>query len=360
MLAIICSISATSLIISLLAAYISATYLTAVAIAGLYFPVLFIINTILLIICLFSSRKLALIPLLAIILSLPTVAKTINFFNSGSKNETNVENNIKLLSYNVRQFGASDKFTRSIIKNDILNFVVNENADIICIQEYQSRNKNIYKPLKQLRDTLNSGTYYYESYFNPGTRDLTGMVIFSKYPAINKGKLKLDGSRTFCIYTDLIIHSDTVRIFNVHLASISLKPSDIDFVVTADANSENEFKAKASNVYYKLKSAFSLRERQVKMLTQYLKQTKYKILLAGDFNDTPASRVYNKISSRLNDTFNFKGFGMGTTYAGRIPFLRIDYIFADDKFEILKFNKHKLKRSDHYPVSTLIKIKTDE
>jgi endonuclease/exonuclease/phosphatase family metal-dependent hydrolase len=323
------------------------------AVLGLYYPVLLIVNFVFMLFWFFVSRRHMLISAVVILLGIANLNHTFNFsFSSDVKTDTN---QIKVLSYNVRQFKANDKFTKLIIKNDILNFLIQQKADIVCLQEFQSHNKKIYEPLKEIRDTLNSGTYYYESYYNPRYNYLTGLVIFSRNKAINKGKLKFEGSRTFGIYTDLLINEDTLRVFNIHLASISLTPSDIDFVIKPEVEDDKAFKNKAAEVYDKLTSAFLLRQKQAELLKAEIIKSPYKIILAGDFNDTPSSFVYNNVADLLNDGFIERGFGMGITYAGKIPFLRIDYIFGSPELEILEFKKHKILRSDHYPVSAIYK-----
>jgi len=326
------------------------------AITGLYYPVILIINLAFVLFWIFIHRKYILISLVVILLGISNLNNTFNF-SFASTAKLNDSSTFKVLSYNVRQFQARDNLTKLIIQNDILNFLTEQNAEIICLQEFQSHNKNIYEPLKQIRDTLNTGTYYYESYYNPRYNYLTGLVTFSTLKAVDKGKLKFDGSRTFAIYTDLLLDNDTIRVYNIHLASISLNPNDIDFVIKPDMENNEEFKTKAGKIYEKLTKAFVLRQKQVTVLKQEIEKSPYKILLAGDFNDTPSSNVYSQISSLLTDSFTEKGSGMGITYAGKIPFLRIDYIFASENFKALEFTKHNILRSDHYPVSAVFKTK---
>lgn len=356
LIALINIVFAILLAFSLFASTTLASNYPLFAITGLYYPVLLIINIIFIVFWIFVHKKYILISLIVILFGISNLNDTFNF-SSASKAKVNDSSAFKVLSYNVRQFQASDNLTKLIIQNDILNFLTEQNADIICLQEFQSHNKNIYEPLKQIRDTLNTGTYYYESYYNPRYNYLTGLVTFSTLKAIDKGKLKFDGSRTFGIYTDLLMGGDTIRVFNIHLASISLNPNDIDFVIKPDMENNIEFKTKTGRIYEKLTKAFILRQKQVAVLEQEIENSPYKVLLAGDFNDTPSSYVYKQVSKLLNDSFTEKGSGMGITYAGKIPLLRIDYIFASENFKILEFTKHNILRSDHYPVSAVFKTK---
>lgn len=342
------------LLFSLLAAHTTADIFSIFAISGLFYPVLLFINLAFIFVWTFIKKRYALISLSVILLGFGNLLNNFNFASSDFENKD--AKTIKVLSYNVQQFKSSDKFTKLIITNDILNFVRKQEADIICMQEFQSYSKNIYEPLKQLRDTLNTGTYYFESYYNPRYNYLSGLVIFSKLKAVNKGKLKFDGSRTFGIFTDLVKGNDTIRAYNIHLASISLNPSDIEFVVNPEMENKEDFKNKSLEIYNKLAQAFVLRQKQVNYLTEELKNSPHKIILSGDFNDTPSSFVYSSISELLVDSFTEKGFGLGITYAGKLPFLRIDYIFGSNNFEVLGFKKHSILRSDHYPVSVVLGV----
>ena len=75
------------------------------------------------------------------------------------------------------------------------------------------------------------------------------------------------------------------------------------------------------------------------------------ILLCGDFNDTPLSYTYHRIKSAgFTDCFVVAGRGIGHTYAGKLPLLRIDYLWGNERIQPLKFNRLRFKGSDHYPV----------
>jgi endonuclease/exonuclease/phosphatase family metal-dependent hydrolase len=52
----------------------------------------------------------------------------------------------------------------------------------------------------------------------------------------------------------------------------------------------------------------------------------------------------------MQDAFLTRGSGIGRTFAGLAPTLRIDYIFTDKSFTINSFRKINSDLSDHYPV----------
>lgn len=341
------------LIFSTLASHYAPSHNTWIQAFGLIYPIIIIVNLVFLFYWIIAKSRLAVFSLVILLIGFNNIFD--NFQMSSSSSSDAQQDQIKVLSYNVQQFGEQTKDESTLVtKSEIINFLIDQNADIVCLQEYHSANNELYKPIKEIRDTLNAETYYYESYFNPKYNQLSGLVTFSKYKAVNKGKLKFTGSRTFGIYTDVLINDDTIRIFNIHLASIKLVPADLDFVVNPDADNSDDLKSHSSDIYNKLIQAYLLREKQLNYLVNEIKSTKYEIILCGDFNDTPSSWVYNQLETYLTDTFVKKGSGIGRTYAGPLPFLRIDYILAGNNFNTVDFTRHDLKRSDHFPISAIL------
>jgi endonuclease/exonuclease/phosphatase family metal-dependent hydrolase len=66
-------------------------------------------------------------------------------------------------------------------------------------------------------------------------------------------------------------------------------------------------------------------------------------------NSVPTSYPYFKVSSGLQDAFKVKGCGLGTTMSNLPKTLRIDFIFADKRLEIINYHKDEVDLSDHFP-----------
>ena len=338
-----------------LPAYITPSESSFIALFGLVYPLLLIINLVFVLFWLVFHRKHALISIIVILAGYNNLMH--NFHFNLIKNRVHHGTTLKILSYNVQTFGSTETgFGEETNRIKILRFLKNENPHITCLQEYYSEGKTRYEPLLNMKDNLNVGTYYFESYFSPKHNQLSGLVIFSKYPAVNKGKLKFEGSRTFGIFTDLLVESDTIRVYNVHLASIQLVPADIDFVVSGGQKEQGAFSLHAMNIYKKLSGAFRLKERQMDYLIRQMDKSPYPIILCGDFNDTPSSYIYNRIKAKLDDTFTEKGTGIGITYAGHLPFLRIDYIFKSAGMNTFRYQRYKVDFSDHFPISAFVTV----
>jgi endonuclease/exonuclease/phosphatase family metal-dependent hydrolase len=87
-----------------------------------------------------------------------------------------------------------------------------------------------------------------------------------------------------------------------------------------------------------------------------IEQSPYPVIICGDFNDTPSSYTYHQLSEGLIDAFKESGNGIGHTYGGALPSFRIDYILHDERFKSTRFNTIRSKFSDHYPITTSLKL----
>ncbi|MCF6170332.1 MAG: endonuclease/exonuclease/phosphatase family protein [Bacteroidales bacterium] len=343
---------ALALLLSLVASRIPPTITTFFAVFGLLYPVLLLANIFFVLFWTFLKNKMLLVSLLIISAGYNNLSHNVRF--TFRRETANQQDAVHLITYNVERFGLSvseEKFKKT--RNEVFLFLKGEDPGIVCLQEYHGKGKTLYEPLQEMKTGLGATSYYYESYFNPRYQQLTGLVIFSKYEAVNKGKLKFEGSRTFGIFTDLLIHNDTVRVFNIHLASIQLIPADIDFVVNPGQDKE-EMGLHAMKIYTKLSEAFQLRELQMAFLKDEIKSSPYPVILAGDFNDTPSSFVYRSLTGQIEDCFAEDGRGFGRTYAGQLPLLRIDFIMKSPEFNTLDYRRYNIRLSDHYPVSALL------
>ncbi len=229
------------------------------------------------------------------------------------------------------------------------------NPDIICLQEfYTSEEKNDFNNIDTIKQLLKTPYFHCEYTTTLRGFDHWGIATFSKYPIINQGKIVFQTtSNNICIYSDIVIGRDTIRVYNIHLQSISFSKTDNKFLedVVSEKNAEDEV-AHGKNILRRLKRAFLKRTRQVGMIAAHMKTCKYKIILCGDFNDTAASYSYEQLSKNLKDSYIEKGLGFGRTYAGKWPQFRIDYILHDKSLDCSKYKRSDETFTDHYPITS--------
>ena len=112
-------------------------------------------------------------------------------------------------------------------------------------------------------------------------------------------------------------------------------------------------------IIQRLKDGFIERAKQSRILAEHISQSPYPTMVCGDFNDTPVSYCYQTVSKNLTDAFVSCRRGIGQTYVGKIPLLRIDYIFHSKDIESLSFKIHPENYSDHHPISTEFRLVKD-
>jgi len=342
--------------LSYLSIYINPVDFWAISIFGMAYPLLIITNLLFIILWIGFRRSYFLISLTAILIGFNLIGKFIQFSFVG-KQAGPIES-ISLLSYNVHNF--SQKSSKGVfdkeIQHEIFNFIESQNSDIVCLQEFNYIGENIYASHAQLKQQLGSNNYYFESYFNPKKNKVFGMATFSKFPIINSGNLDLAETRKFGTFIDVIRADDTIRIYNIHLESISLNYVDYAFV-SGISTGDSIQKPNTGLLLNKLRKALINRTKQVIVLKNHISHSPYPVILCGDFNELSCSYNYRYLSAGMHDAFVDSGIGIGKTFASILPAFRIDYILFDPHFKSFDYEEIKINLSDHYPIKTKLNLK---
>jgi endonuclease/exonuclease/phosphatase (EEP) superfamily protein YafD len=74
------------------------------------------------------------------------------------------------------------------------------------------------------------------------------------------------------------------------------------------------------------------------------------VLVVGDFNATPNNWEYRRLRRGRRDAFFAAGLGSGHTYRADRPFVRIDYVLADEAFAVTAAEVPLVGFSDHRPL----------
>jgi endonuclease/exonuclease/phosphatase family metal-dependent hydrolase len=266
-------------------------------------------------------------------------------------------NQLKIISFNVRDFNLYNWTNNLNTEQEIIDFLKLQKADVICLQEYFTRESGKISRRDLLRQL--SGTPYTHVYYLSGKNKMYkhGIAIFSALPIIEKGVLLFENSRNVGIYADFLMNKDTVRIYNYHLQSIRFIKRNYDFIDTAKFEYSDKQVDEIKDISEKLHDGFIKRARQADMITASMERCKYPKILCGDFNDTPISYAYQKISRHMKDAFIECGRGFGQTYRGVFPSFRIDYVLFSKEFECSGFSTLDRKLSDHFPLIAELRLK---
>lgn len=329
-------ISGALLVCCYLSAYISPNYFWFPALLALACPLLFIINLIVLIWLTVKKRRLAIFSAFVILINVSKIGDFVRFFESPSSLQANASH-IKVISWNVHNMQAINRSSQTF-GHSMLSIIDSIKPDIICLQEYYDQTNR----RKDLSDSIKAVTGIKYHYFQRLKNNYTGIAIFSRFPIVNQAHLKKQQTPTCdqCIFADVLVDKKNYRIYNVHLQSYFLSFN----------NKELSLSARIKSILGKLKVGLKKRSKQADELSSAIAQSPYPVIFTGDFNDTPLSYTYKKLSQGLNNTFREKGLGYGKTYIG-LPFpIQIDYILASPQFKTLSYQTVKQQPSDHYPV----------
>lgn len=257
-----------------------------------------------------------------------------------------------LVSYNAQLFGFYQFDRNEEVRDKGIELLAELDGDILCFQEFYYRpgtkGFRTIGPLFEKIGTLE----LHEKYTHVFKFDQQfGVVTMSKFPIIHRGYIPFKADiNNFCIYTDILLpSSDTVRVFNAHLASIHFRPEDYAFV-NGGYRELSTFGKGLSQILDKLSAANSRRAMQVKTVMKELERSPYPTLFAGDFNDTPFSFTYTEIKNALSDGFCSAGSGLGSTYQGPFPSYRIDHVFHSNDLNMSRYEVIEEGKSDHYPI----------
>ncbi len=254
------------------------------------------------------------------------------FLISSEGDPADYNSTLSVLSYNVRLFNAYEKNPEAEnVGKQLSELLQTENPDVIAIQEYYSEHPGDFS------------TYPYKFIHFKGESYKLGHAIFSKYPLINRGSFDFEDSYNNTIYADVLVGSDTIRVYNLHLQSHGILPS-VDFLQ----------KNGTEGIKKRMSVKFVQQEEQVKRILYHKERSPHPTIMAGDFNNTSFSYVYRKLKKDMQDAFLQKGNGLGTTYSFDSYPMRIDFILASEKLNVVSFKTIKESFSDHYPVRTIL------
>jgi len=325
---------------------------------GLLYPYLVLINFFLAIYWLLRSRWLFLLSAIIIAIGWNHLERAVQIRSTVIKPAG--VNAFKILTYNVKNLSNDNvDLLEPEIRQKIIEYLDAEDADIICLQEFALVHPDPESFIDSLSGRLNMPFHAYSLYTEKVKKRIDAIYIFSKFPILNHSSLKKDNLHNYALFADLVIGSDTARLFNIHLESVRLRQEDYVFLSDLDLQfEENEnIKESSRRIIQKLRKAYTLRASQVDSLASCVKDSPYPVILCGDFNDTPNSYAYQQLAVNLKDAFMESGKGFGNTYIGKLPSYRIDYILYSDYFRSWECSRELIKLSDHYPVSCLVGVR---
>ncbi|MDJ0365668.1 endonuclease/exonuclease/phosphatase family protein [Hymenobacter sp. H14-R3] len=321
------------------------------------------------------GRRIALLPLAALALAWPQVQRglplhlTVNNKQLADNQESVVKNQktntLRLLSANVRIFNVYAHLRKAdpTAPARAMAWLAASPADVLCLQEFyqepagtRTADGDLFRVADKLGPQRGRQVFVSKSLTNSAGAEF-GLAIFSRLPIVGRGEIAFGRlSQNHAMWVDVAGpgRRDTVRVFNVHLQSMSMDENDI----VAAGTSKAGLQRKGRGLLGRFVRGAAARAWQADTLLAHIQRSPYPVLLAGDLNDLPYSYAYNRLAGPLQNAWATVGFGPGNTYHGHLPpLLRIDQQFAGPQWRVLACRIHtEILYSDHFPVEALYEL----
>ena len=189
--------TAVATVLSFMAAWISPEKIWWLALFGLGFEILFIINILFISYWLIVGNKRFILSTVLVILGLGKIFGIVQInFPSETENLLKEKGYIKVMSFNVRLFNLYNWFHNAETRNQIFEFLQKESPDIICIQEFYSSDAKdqLFKNDDSLRYYLKAAFSQIEYTYSFRKTDHWGIATFSKLPIVKTQSATQAGS----------------------------------------------------------------------------------------------------------------------------------------------------------------------
>ncbi len=311
---------------------------------------------------LFIKPRRALISVIVLLLAYKPISNIFPFRLSHTFTKEKQADALRVMTWNVAQFNVMDDKLHPDIKSRMIDIINQNEPDIACFQEMVAEDSTVkdHGHVDEFLEKLNFKNYFYaynskEDFWGYAH---FGIIIFSKYPIINKQTVSFypNDYNSIFQYADIVKGADTIRLFNIHLQSLRFSKANLKYIDKPSVEDEKAALKESKSIIGKFKNGFLKRQVQADRIRAEIDKSPYPVIVTGDFNDVPNSYAYYTIGNGMKNAFVEKGSGLGRTFSGISPVLRIDNIFTDKRMDVLQFQLIKKKLSDHFPIIADLQI----
>lgn len=338
----------------------------ALTFLSLLFPYVFSFVLVQMVIWFLLRKNFAIISLFFILLGFQNIKNcfALNWPTSFQQKKPN--EHIRVLSWNVNEFINSEIIadTPNNPRRGIFNFIAKTNADVLCLQDFSSSSNNsIYlNNFTYIKDSLNYPFVFITIDDNRGMKGFMegyGTAIYSRLPFVDTGRFAYKEMKIpeHLNYVTVKKGSNILRLYNTHLRSMSLK--GVNPAIASKpliTNADTAIKTN-KNIASLIRTFDLVHAGQANFIKPIINQSSYPFLFCADLNAVPSTYVYHTLSKGLKDAFLEKGIGIGNTYDGVAPNLRIDVVLMHPSIQLKQLFTPKPSLSDHFPILVDVAVK---
>lgn len=261
---------------------------------------------------------------------------------------------IRIMSWNVELFNILNYKDHPERRQAMFDLINEYDPDIACFQEVVAgEDPQAINYLPDIINALNFKDYFfsYQVRNNFDRHHHFGILILSKFPILHKQTMvnNPDDYNSVFQYADLLVDTDTLRVYNAHLQSLKFTAENREYLET-DMKTKARNIGESKSILSKIRKGLIRRSHQAAFVKDDINHSPHPVIFCGDFNDVPVSFAYKTLGAGLKNAFVQKGWGIGNTYSSIAPTLRIDNIFLDKSFSVESFKRIGIELSDHYPI----------
>lgn len=321
-------------------------------ILSMTYPFWALLEVVMLIVTLFVSWRMALIPAVVLLLSLSAIWNICPLnIPHGRLSDSERQRAFTVMTYNVIGFHDQHPEDANGCTNRTTYNIINSGADIVCMMEAYGVFPRPHVDISQ--ELVDSVRAIYPHAIHGGGND--DVCIYSAYP-IRKVDIPPMGGiceRWLAGVADIDGHH--VLIVAVHLESIGLSNDDREaYNNLASGDAEHGQVGTYRDIARKLKHALLARARQAQQLRGVIDSLRYEnVIVAGDFNDISGCYAIRCLmGDDMRDAYRVAGFGPMTTYNAQHFLFHIDQVLYRGDFKAVRYWRGDVPSSDHYPVFT--------
>jgi endonuclease/exonuclease/phosphatase family metal-dependent hydrolase len=343
-----------ALLLGLAAPYINPYHFWPAAFMGLAYPLIWIfcLGCLLLLI---GSRKWLIIMTIVIIFGTPMMLR---HFSLPLKPDKSKPGDYKILTYNVHGFAGTRDGRSSYDRQKLIHDFINKaNPTVVCIQEYAMKSMKHARYMKHLNEELKLPFKYLSAFDMDSKSTSYTFLIASDFPIVRNGNIFTMEYESCGIFSDIRFPEGIIRVYNIHLQSVKLLNEKKLLRPQHNLGDVKYLFRYIKGIFTKLRNAFPSRAYEAWMIKQSIRDCPYPVIIAGDFNDTPASYSYGMLSEGMKDAAPYHGMGFHKTYAESLYPIRIDHLLFDKRLQTGSYVRTKIYLSDHLPVMAGFRFK---
>jgi endonuclease/exonuclease/phosphatase family metal-dependent hydrolase len=299
-----------------------------------------------LLLCLYWKKwTSALLPALILAATVPLIGRLFAFGHSAEAGQS--ASSFSIMTANVRSF--KDQSWKGMPSEIATRFIKDSPPDILFLQEARN-DRQTSSFIEEIKAASQLGKRHQP-------RRKTIAVYANEIIAV-QDVFKPPRSYNGYLVSDVKTHLGTIRVINAHLQSNKI--SGMAGEIGQDSTLA-EGLDRAESMFRSYGASAAIRAQQANGIRKAVKESPYPVIVGGDFNDVPSSYTYQRIlTPRLRDAWAEAGSGIGTTFTGPLPGLRIDFLLVDTSLSVLDIERIETGYSDHRALRATLSRQVDQ